>query len=104
MVKRRTPPVVEEKLKETNKELRAQVRQLRKQLKLAEQELENVRDLITIDMISKAKSLKREEHEARHTEPCQACGGTDMDITQLGVYERRQCLNDKCGLITRSKI
>lgn len=95
----------EDKLREKNKtisQLKAQVRQLRKQMKLAESELELIRDLWERDVIDMAKKQRRQQIEDKRKDLCPQCGNDTMSTNLLGIWKLTRC--SACDYFNREKL
>lgn len=77
------------KLTRANRELRGQLRQLRKQIAHYKRELDFIRDLVDTDAIEWAKARKRK------SEGCSSCGSEDIMSIAAGVYTIVIC--NACG-------
>lgn len=85
----------EAKLKVANKKLRAQVRQLRKQLKQQQQLVSSWAELeITPPPPNAIDSIH--ETEESHAVKCKKCKSPTLDIP-AGVFTIRKCEDEECG-------
>lgn len=95
----------EDKLRDKNKtinQLKAQVRQLRKELRLAHSELELIRDLWERDVIELAKKHRRQKIEDKRKHLCPQCGNDTMSTNLLGIWKLTRCSG--CDFFDREKI
>lgn len=76
------------KLKETISKLKAQVRNLRKRLKSKEYEVDSLKGVLTDEDIKDIKEEKK-------TKTCLKCGSKSVRVTNIGVWELREC--EYCG-------
>ena len=97
--------VREDKLREQNKtikQLRGQVRQLRKALKEAESELFLIRELWQEDVLDMARQLRREKIETkRNLCLCPQCGNDTLTTSIIGVWKLERC--SSCDHFERTK-
>lgn len=94
----------EDKLREKNKtigQLKAQVRQLRKQLKLAESEMDLMRELWERDIIEMAKKERRKQLQQKKVDLCPDCGNPTLKITKVGIWTLVKC--ESCDFFDRSQ-
>jgi len=89
-----------DKLKDANKKLRAQVRQLRKQNKQLDAELELLRELWAAD-IQEMRKERRKKVTKKRTPVCPQCGNPTLDIKQVGIWKLIRC--ESCDHFERTQ-
>jgi ribosomal protein S20 len=85
----------EQKLKEANKQLRSQIRTLRKQLKQANNELADWRSYASDD-VSNIELLVEEAASSINSALCEKCGSETVDIP-AGVFIISKCSAPECS-------
>ena len=97
--------VRDDKLREQNKtikQLKAQVRQLRKHLKMAQSELELMRELWEADVLDMARKQRRDKIEEKRRPSCPQCGNPTISTNLLGIWKLSRC--EACDYFNREKI
>lgn len=79
------------KLTKANRQLRSEVRQLRKLLANAERELEIIRDLVDSDVVEFAKAERRRRILAKTEPECEACGHVGLAVFRQGFMDLLMC-------------
>jgi cell division septum initiation protein DivIVA len=78
------------KLQDANKKLRAQVRQLRKQLKEAEQNLLMLQEIWSAE-ISELKAFRQSRKPPKPDTICPSCGNDTLIKSTMGVWVLEKC-------------
>jgi len=97
--------VRDDKLREQNKtirQLKGQVRQLRKENKLLQAELDLIRELWHNDVLDLAKKERRKRIDEKREELCPQCGNPTVNITTVGIWHLVRC--DACDFFSREEI
>lgn len=88
------------KLQKSNQKLRAQVRQLRKQLKDANNELLLLQDLWQSE-IAELKKQRRNKIKQKKTPVCPECGNPTLEIKAIGIWRLSRC--QSCDYFSREQ-
>ena len=97
--------VREDKVREKTKtirQLKAQVRQLRKKLRAAQDEMELMRALWEQDVLEDAKRKRRQRIQDKRSELCPDCGNPTISTTLLGIWKMSRC--EACSYFNREKM
>jgi hypothetical protein len=78
------------KMQDANKKLRAQVRQLRKQLKDAEHNLQLLQEIWAAEL-SELKAFRRSRQPPKPNTICPACGNPSLVFSTMGVWVLEKC-------------
>jgi tRNA(Ile2) C34 agmatinyltransferase TiaS len=78
------------RLQDANKKLRSQVRQLRKQLKTAANELLLLEEIWQVE-VTELKTARRNRKKSKENPVCPQCGNDDFDIKKIGVWIIERC-------------
>lgn len=86
----------------TIKQLKAELRHLRKQLRHAYSEVALLRNLWEKDVLEMAKKERREKIIDKRQPLCPECGNPTLDITNVGIWKLSRC--NSCDFFNREKI
>lgn len=93
----------ERELNKTIRQLKAKVRQLRKQLDITESELYLVKSLWEQDVIDMAKQIRRDKIKEKKEHPlCPECGNDTLTSSVIGVWKLDRC--SACDFFNRKEI
>jgi len=95
----------DDKYREKNKtirQLKSQVRQLRKLLHQAESEIALIRDLWEKDVIDLAKKERRKRITEKRKDLCPQCGNDTISTNLLGIWKLSRC--EACDFFHREKL
>lgn len=87
-------------LQDANKKLRAQVLQLRKQVRIMEQEMLLLQEIWQVD-ISEARAQRKSRLKAKAEPICPQCGNPGYKLTKVGIWSLGKC--DMCEYVTRTQ-
>jgi len=85
----------------TIRKLRGQVRQLRKELRLAQSEISLLHTLWEKDVIDMAKNKRREDINKKRHPLCPECGNPTLDVTMVGIWKLMRC--NACDFFNREQ-
>lgn len=91
---------VVDKLADANKKLRAQVRQYRKELRLAQNELLLLQDLWQAEIVE-MKKQRREKIKQKKIPECPQCGNPGLEVKTVGIWKLQRC--EKCDFFNREQ-
>jgi len=94
----------DERYREKNKtirQLKAQVRHLRKELRLAHSELDLIKELWEKDVIDMARKQRRKNIENKKKDLCPECGNPTITHTVIGIWNLTRC--DACDYFDRKQ-
>lgn len=86
----------------TIKQLKGHVRQLRKENKLLQAELDLIRELWHNDILELAKKERRKRIDEKKKNLCPQCGNPTTQVTTIGIWEIVRC--DACDYFDRREI
>lgn len=86
------------KLQDANKKLRAEVRTLRKQLHIADDQLALLQELWQ-DEIVELKQARKDSIKKKRTPLCPQCGNPTLDIKDIGAWILKRC--EACDFFER---
>lgn len=95
----------DDRYREKNKSikyLKAEIRQLRKHLKLAYSEIALLRALWEKDVLDMARKQRREKIVEKKQPVCPECGNPTLDVTELGIWKLSRC--NSCDFFHREKM
>ena len=93
------------KYREKNKtirQLKAELRHLRKQLRLAYSEVALLKTLWEKDVLEMAKNQRRQKIVEKKQPVCPDCGNPTLDVKELGMWKLERC--SACDYFHREKI